>query len=267
MVSKNSQGTPRYTLSPEGVQTALGQIKFERLDVKALLDDTLDLAYFHPVEDLDNSTPIPSLYAPGDSKLVLVLGENAGGKSFFRRLIRELTFRGRKAGGFDKAIPKGPHPVHEFIALSMEMRTSSGMMSSMVYGMESHHSTGECSSRTVSTGISTVSGRAHPTIVYWDEPDIGMSAGSAAGAGILIRQFVETEWPLVQAVFVTSHSAPLIRQLVPLNPHYIYLGDADGPATLDEWFNDQQDPAPLLPEQLQDRSRARFKMIQHVLKS
>lgn len=265
LLQDSGSGTCPYTLTVKGVETALPHVAYTPLNVQEVIEYVLDLDYFHPCEELGGEVAIPALYKPGTSNLVLVLGENAGGKSFFRRLVRLVTHRGRKGGFGDPKITPGPFPVREFIPLCMQDRTSSNFGSSMIYGVEDIHSTGECSSRTVSTGISTVSGRTHPTIIWWDEPDIGMSAGAAAGAGLRIKQFVESEAPLVQAICVTSHSVPLIRQLADLDPHYIYLGNADGPATLEDWYKAQDNPTPVMPEELQEISHRRFRMIQKIL--
>lgn len=147
----------------------------------------------------------------------------------------------------------------------MQFRTQGGMAAVMVFGNESCHSTGEISARTVVTGIKTASERGHTTVMYWDEPDIGMSAGAAAGAGVMIRDFAENLSPLVEAIFITSHSPALVRQLAPLNPHYLYVGDENGPKTLVEWFEYQANPRPISPNELSELSRRRFKRIQAVM--
>lgn len=265
LVVDEDNGSYPVALTPKGIQAALGHVDYKPLDIRAAIEHTLDLAYFHPAEELDGEVAIPAIYKPGSSKVVLVLGENAGGKSFFRRLMSLVTHRGREARMGERKIEPGPFPVREFIPLSMQARTGGGFGSSMVYGDEDRQSTGECSSRTVTTGIRTVSNRTHPTIIWWDEPDIGMSAGAAAGAGLVLRNFAETESPLVQAICVTSHSVPMIRQLAALDPHYLYLGNADGPKTLDEWFEVQQNPEPVMPDQLQELSLRRYRMIQKIL--
>ena len=260
--------SPRaYHLTQEGIQLALTMVRYTPLDVGALLQYMLDeLTYFHPADVLDGETAIPAIYVPGTSKLALVLGENAGGKSFVRRILQLLTHPGRQGGMGRPSVKKGPFPVRETIHLSMEGRASGGITRSFIYGNEDWRSTGENSAHTVVTGIKTILKRTHPAIIYWDEPDIGMSAGCAAGAGITIRQLVEAQAPLVQAVFVTSHSPSLVEQLRTLDPHYLYLGDADGPPTLDAWFEAQRNPTPVMPGDLQETSHKRFKMIQALLK-
>lgn len=255
----DSGQSSQYKPTAEAIRQALDLIGFKPLDVEQLLRATLETRLFTPCNALGGRIAIPSLYEPGKSNLVLVLGENAGGKSMFRRIVRMMTHKGRKAEMGEPAIEPGEFAVTEMVQLSMEARAGGGMIASFIYGAESYRSTGENSAHTVSTGIKTVCGRSHTNILYWDEPDIGMSAGSAAGAGVAIREFVSSGMsPLTQAVFLTSHSPALVRQLVSLKPHYIYLGNLEGPKTLDEWFKWQADPPPVSPEQLKDASRKRF---------
>jgi hypothetical protein len=269
MVEYIDSGTLRYQLTPEGICYGLPHVTgYTPLDPKTVIEDTLDSSYFHPVEELEGETPIPFLYKPSESgsKLVLVLGENAGGKSFFRRVLRAMTARQRKGSWGNVKDKDGPYPVGEFIHLSMEGRCQSGIPSAMVYGTEEWRSTGENSTNTVAKGISTARSRAHTSVLYWDEPDIGMGNAAAAGAALDIRDFLlADDTPLIQMVCITSHSVALLKQFVDLDPHYIYLGNDEGPATFEEWFVAQENPVPVRPRELMDRSHKRFKMIQTIL--
>lgn len=261
-----SSGTLYYRLTAAGIRQALPHVQYKPLDVEALMAWVGERVLFGPSAAIGGETAIPLLYTPGGSRLVLVLGDNAGGKSLFRRVIQQATHRGQKGGFGEPEIPRGKFPVREFIGLSMQTRTRGGVVSSMLYGDESYHSTGELSARTTEMGIKTVSEREHTTILYWDEPDIGMSGGAAAGAGITIREFVAQGMaPLCEAVFVTSHSPALVRQLAPLNPHYVFVGDANGPKDLDAWFKYQENPTPILPEDLAAMSLKRFLQVRDVL--
>jgi len=262
----SESGTLRWTLTPLGIAFGLESLDYTPHDIQEMLDYALTLAYFHP--NKEGETAIPYIYRPGSSRLVLVLGENAGGKSFFRRILSGMTAQAKASNGFDPPRDAGPFPVGEFIALSMEARTSSNFMSAMIYGAEKYRSTGENSAHTVKTGISTVQGRAHTSIIYWDEPDIGMSAGIAAGAGIEIAKLVREAGPLVQAICVTTHSPPLVNRLLDLDPHYLYLGDdSEGaPRDLRAWMDHQLTAEPVSPQELLDRARRRFKLIRKILK-
>lgn len=270
LVLDTNVGPNTYKLTAEGIRLASRVIGRQPLDVEKLIRATLDTVLFGPSDAIEGRTAIPAIYVPSPepSKLVLVLGENAGGKSLFRRVIRQMTHRGQKGGFGDPEIKPGPFPVREMIALSMQGRTSSGFERGVIYGEESYHSTGENSAHTVTMGIKTVRERDHTTILYWDEPDVGMSGGAAAGAGVAIRDFVtRDEAPLMEAVFITSHTPALVRQLASLRPHYLYLGSEDGPATLDAWLVWQNDPPPISPEALKAMSHKRYLDVMRVLDS
>lgn len=243
-----------------------------KFPLREFLDDSLELQIFHPLDDgeFEGQTPIPFIFTPGDqdAKVVLVLGPNAGGKSFFRRVVSIRTNEGSKRHR-DEA---GPFPVGELIGLSMEKRVGGGgmgMMRSMIYGTEDWSSTGENSAHTVITSLKTLAGRRHQVIIYWDEPDIGMSPGAAAGAGIAIREFADSAPAHVGGLFLTSHSPALVAQVAKVGPtpHYLYLGDDKGPQTIEEWVKQVSDPfpTPVSPEQLKKAARLRFKKIQYIL--
>ena len=271
LFSKSESGSIEYTLTPEGIREGIRRTpSYKPMDVRELLEDVLGTVLFGPHPAIDGKTAIPAIYQPGaeGSKLVLVLGENAAGKSLFRRVVNGATHRGVKAR-YDRdpeAIPQGRFPVQEFLGLSMQGRTSSGFASSCIYGEESYHSTGENSAHTLMGGLKNAAGRTHKCILYYDEPAVGMSARVAAGAGITLRNFIEKgDAPLVQVLFVTAHEPALIRQLAPLSPHYVHLGDESGPKTLADWLTAQENPEPVMPDDLKERARERFRLVQKVL--
>ena len=256
-------GSGSHRLTAEGIRYGLDLVGHPTFDVRPLIEAVLSMALFCPAPEIDGRTAIPAIYTPGSSKLVLVLGENASGKSLFRRAASLAVHQGRVSSYEGRAIPRGAFPMSEFIGLSMQGR--SGQYSSMIYGDESRSSTGENSARAVTMGIQTATNRRLTHALYWDEPDIGMTAGLAAGAGMAIRAFIQTDTPLTQAVFVTTHSEALVRVLMECDPHYIYLGDAEGPRTLEQWLAQQSNPTPILPDEIQGRARARYRDIQLVL--
>jgi hypothetical protein len=209
--------------------------------------------YFHSDEAIEGRVAIPYIHKAGapDARLVLVLGDNAGGKSFFRRLLQVVV-----SSKYD-----GPFPVREVIHLSMQGR--SAQFASMVYGTEEWQSTGENSAHTVTGGIKNATGRDHDVIVYWDEPDIGMSEGSAAGAGLDIAEFVADAPEHIKAIFITTHSKAMAEMLTHLDPHYIYLGDGAGPRSLKEWLTRR--PTPVRPADLKAIATQRYRDIQALL--
>jgi hypothetical protein len=264
LLSYTASGTTGWSLTPEGSRLAVKLLGagYTPISLPDLLEDTLQMAYFTEKQD-DGEVAIPFVRKLGDARLVLVLGENAGGKSFFRRLVC-LMASGPRWDSLKRQMTKpGPYPVKRVIHLSMEGRGHH--MGSLVYGSEARHSTGQNSANQILGGIRNVEGCGGSSIMYWDEPDLGMSEGSAAGAGLEISDWMGDLHPLVQAVFITSHSKELVRQLAHLNPHYLYLGSEDGPQSLQEWLD-----APVIPSrpaEVQQKSRARFKRIQHILNS
>lgn len=228
-------------------------------EVTDILKSVFDLRYFHPEED--GTIAIPSLWVPGKSDLVLVLGPNAGGKSFFRRLVQE-TYRRRNDR--KRKDEKKVEPIH----LSMEGRVGSdglGWKRVMVYGDEQRSSTGELSGHLIMTGINTSRGRDNKHFLYWDEPDIGMSNGVAAGAGIELREFWEDRPTNLVCVFITTHSRALVRQLQGLEPHYVHLGTESPPGSLEEWLEAEEEV--LRPSEVKERARERFKRILAIIRS
>lgn len=220
-------------------------MKGKPLRLDALLDRVFGLRYFHAEGKLPPA--IPHVRVEGKSKLVVVVGPNAGGKSFFRRIV-SLMCRDNNV---------------ECMAPSMQLRTQDGFARAFMYGDESWQSTGELSSHVIVNGIKTCRGRDGPHVIFWDEPDIGMSDGYAAGTGRSIAAFAREMPKYTVAAFVVTHNKALVRQLVAVGPHYIHLGDADAPPTLEAWLDTD---APILAiEDLSDASHRRFKRIQKIL--
>jgi hypothetical protein len=202
----------------------------------------------------EDNPAIPHLWVEGEVPLFLVLGENAGGKSFFRRCIHQCT--------------KLNTSIEEVIHLSMQGRTGvtgAGPYKSFIYGDEETRSTGENSAATVRTAIKTCQDRETPHILYWDEPDVGMSEGAAAGVGVVIADFVRMLPERTKGIFITTHSRALVEHLLPVRPHYIHLGCApdQAPPTLQAWL--ERRVVPVSPEGLLEASRARFQAIQKIL--
>lgn len=167
----------------------------------------------------DAKSVLPSFYVPGEGRLLLVLGDNATGKSVVRSCISSLC---REAGV-------------EAMPLSMRGRSEGGIGRVFVYGDETWHSTGELSANIVLSGISTCRARDNLHAIIWDEPDIGMSDEFAKATGAEICRFARKPPEHTVAIVVNSHSRPLIQELLPANPHYLCMG-RDPPPTLAEWL-------------------------------
>lgn len=231
--------------------TAKDDKRFKFRGPKSLLDKVLKLAYFEP--DEDGETAIPFHRVDGKGKLLVVAGDNASGKSFFRRIVQ----------GFCQ------HTKTECIAISAEGRRmiSHAPWMTFVYGDEMHESTGVNSTLTVLTGIKTSRGRNNPHVVFWDEPDLGLSESWAAGIGESICEYASDPPKTARAIVVVTHSRALVERLLPARPFYLHLGKEPekAPQRLQDWL--QRPIEARNPADLPDESYRRFKLIQAILDS
>jgi hypothetical protein len=224
-------------------------IAWEVTDAKSLVTEALSLSYFHP--DEEGVTPIPAVFQPGgDSRLIVVVGENASGKSFVRRIFSSICSQIKI----------------EAMPISMEGRGAPmGGIRGFIYGSEEYDSTGVNSSRTVTTGIRTCKGRENRHVIIWDEPDLGLSDAGAAGMGQATAYAKEPSEHTLAMVVIT-HSKPLVRELLALGPHYLHVGadkPEEAPATLDAWLS-QTLPA-RSPDDIIATGLARYRRIQPIL--
>jgi hypothetical protein len=211
-----------------------------------------DLSYFHADEKRKRAKPIiPYHWVKGTSNLALILGENASGKSFVRRCAHSIS----KAAGV------------EFLGVSMELRACGGIERAFIFGDESWEATGVLSIKTVLTGISTCRSRETRHVIFWDEPDLGLSDSAAGGVGLAIAEFVRNPGKHTQAIFVATHNRHVVEQLAPLDPHYVHVGcdPAEAPATLTDWLQRPVTPCRDL-EKLSDAMLTRFRAINALLR-
>ncbi len=218
-------------------------ITFNMKSARTLTVDILKMAYFQ-----EGCPPaIPYIWQPGRTPLVMVVGENAGGKSFFRRIVQAACARNKI----------------ECMALSMEGRKGHGAWKAFVYGDESWEATGAISASTVEVGIRTCRDRQTQHVIFWDEPDLGLSEGWAAGVGQALCEFMKSPPEHTLGAFVVTHSKALAREVLPVRPNYLYLGSREGPATLQAWVDHRPPPRPIA--ELKEESHRRFKAIQQIL--
>jgi hypothetical protein len=184
----------------------------------------------------------------GKYPIIVMTGENATGKSFFRRLLQVSL---KKYGNI------------ECIHLSQEDRTYSGnCFRGFIYGDENLESTGQITGRTIVNGIATCNSRETKHTIIWDEPDIGLSDAYSAGVGVKIKEFVENISELTFGVIVITHSKHLIRQLLPLNPHHLRFGDNK---SLDSFLNESVEPKNI--DELGDKAFETFRKISAIMKN
>lgn len=215
-----------------------------------LVQIALDLDYF---QEINGHVTIPAYWREGEGPLCLVTGDNASGKSFFRRIIGAVCAQAKEKV--------------EYIPISMEARRtiSYNPWLTFVYGDEETEATGVNSTETVLGGIRTSEGRTSNHVIFWDEPDLGLSDSWAAGLGQKLAEFAKKAPTYLTAAFVVTHNKALVSQLFDVNPHFLHLGvdPEKAPHSLVEWFERPVKPRNI--DKLHEESRKRFKAIQKIL--
>lgn len=184
------------------------------------------------------------------SNLCLCIGDNATGKSLFRRVVHAWCQK-----DYDHDKQKGSKV--EMIGLSMQDRAG-GMMGighAFVYGDEHTNATGANTGHTVTGAIKTAHARTNPNIVFWDEPDTGLSDAYAADVGRRIATFGMSPAKHTVASFVVTHRKALVEQLLDAKPHVLFFGE-NAPATVEEYLKRPVEPANI--EELFERGHKLF---------
>lgn len=221
-------------------------LTFDTSSLDILIPQILELNYFKNSEEDTEGALLPTFY-PGEGKLLVVTGENATGKSFFRRLLTQALRQSHTTKGI------------EVIPISLQGRTTGGNpMKAFIYGGEEDSSTGANSVMTVATAIKTCQGRTQPHAIIWDEPDIGLSDNFAAGVGQAISNFVSNTPELTQAIMLVSHRKCLIQEVIKNKPHHLHLGN-NRPKNLQDWHD--QKVTPRNPNELQEEN---FRMLRAI---
>lgn len=204
------------------------------------------------VEFFGTDGACPAALEAGHDRLLVISGENAGGKSFFAKVMQS---RMREA-----------NPKCEWIPISMHSRTAPGMHRVFMFGDEARSSTGQASFRAIRGGISTCRGRDTSHVLVMDEPDIGLSEGFQAALGEMIDEFASDLPDSTVGLVVVSHARPLISKLMHLNPTCVRVGD-DVRQTR-QWLEEGDLPRTIADiEALQDKALVRFRAIHAVVEA
>lgn len=183
--------------------------------------------------------PFKGSLAPGaaDSRVVIVAGPNASGKSLLVRLLASWL-------NDDKVEP---------IQVSMRYRTAAGMQRVFMYGSDEDQSTGATSLHAVQGALRTSRGRTADHWIMLDEPDVGLSDDYAAAMGAYLAQYGNDLPEKARGFLVVTHSRSLVAGLLgdlDRSPHFIHLG---APQSLEDWLNNPR--APRTVEDLLDLER------------
>lgn len=175
-----------------------------------------------------NESPFRIHYVNNNSKVCVITGQNASGKSFLRKI---LSVRHE-----DENV--------EYIHLSQCGRSSSsGLMAVMVYGSEHENSTGYISTKGIKGAIKTGIGRNKPFSIMLDEPEIGCSEELALSLSMKIKDNVDNMEHL-NTLYIVTHSRNIVTPLLDLNPNYVNLHNSDDIAypTIQDWLNRKIQP-------------------------
>lgn len=222
------------------------------LTLSAVVDDALDTRYFHPEE----GEPIfQGVAYPGDPSFILIVGENASGKSLLFRLIDGLLHREHKATG---------------VTVSIRERTGGGTMEmgrmrqTMMFGDEATSSTGTTSVKTAGTAYRSANKYAEDgktVAVMLDEPELGLSDSYAYPLGRRIVQHHNDRVDGNLGTVIVTHCRALaegIRDEMGHDPTFVYMGENPS-GSLDAWI---KAPARRTIEELEtlpDIALARFR--------
>lgn len=192
--------------------------------LSAFLDTVLSKPLF-----VDADSPmvkrVHRLDVTSDSPLVCVLGDNSSGKSLLRREVQE-TCEAASYGFFD---------------LSMELRSQDPWIRAETYGDEEVMSTGMISLSAMRRSLSR--NHIEPCVLFWDEPDVGLSDEVAAGMGLEILNFLANNTSRgVLGFFLVTHRRSMLEIILEEStrrpPHVLFVSASKKrPKTLTEWLD------------------------------
>lgn len=195
-----------------------------------------------------------------NSRVIVVSGDNATGKSFLMKAISAHFHSTSKAE--DRRI--------ESIHLSMSKRTgadfTSGIVRAMMFGSENERSTGSISSHIVKMGFKTAAERDWANLLILDEPDIGLSEAYQSAMGQYITEQAKTLSPHTICAIIVTHSRTIARELLALNPMMIRMTSGTDQQSSEDWIK-HGPPAKSIEDlvSLTSANHKRFLAIQAVL--
>lgn len=187
-----------------------------------------------------NQSPFRNFLHLHHTKLCLIIGPNASGKSLLRKLIHNFYID------------------HEIglITLSQSARCQSGIERAVIYGSEADDSTGYNSVNALCGVSRTVHKREKPVGILIDEPEIGCSEETQAAIGCYIRDYIVPANNL-HSLYIITHSRHVVKMLLPLNPSWCSM-EVD--TTLESWLDREIIPTNL--ETMKEKSQERWRFIE-----
>jgi len=188
-------------------------------------------------------------------RVLVVVGGNASGKSFLRRLLSAFIRQYYK----DKKEEVG------VVSISQEMRTSQNIGNVFVYGSEDWEATGLITCNSVVGVLRNIreNGGWGKNVIVIDEPEIGLSDETQSALAIHVREQIEN-WPdNLVGIVVMTHSRYFMRELNKVEGFKML--DLDGKyKTVDDWVNRKVVPVDL--NTLEEVALTRFRKLTKALK-
>ena len=172
-----------------------------------------------------------NLLHEGSQKLLVVLGDNASGKSF---LTSQLLLCAK-----DWANVKGYN-------VGMKTRTGGGMTASFMYGNETYTSTGVITLSAVVDGLKNCiehSSKGQEMMLVLDEPTLGLSMRYERAMGNYIAEKIieNEENKNFKGLLLVTHSKDLVKSLIDngADPSVLFVGD-NGYDSVEGWLNSKE---------------------------
>lgn len=143
----------------------------------------------------DEESPFRAAMSQKATKLVVVTGENASGKSLFVRIVSVVLNQ------------EGIVPV----SASIRERTGGGMRQAMMFGEEQSQSTGATSVGVIQTAFKNLD---RPSALIIDEPELGLSDAYARALGEYVGSAAKSVPTKCRGVVVVTHSRSLVQGLI-----------------------------------------------------
>jgi ABC-type branched-subunit amino acid transport system ATPase component len=218
-----------------------------------LLKEALDTVLFG--DDEDSLLRASLSEGHPDSRVAVIVGDNASGKSFLVTLISAFCNLNKE----HKAEP---------LQVSMKYRTMEGMHRAFMYGVfgDEADSTGSISMSGVTGLLNTARKREKPHWALLDEPDLGMSESYSRAMGKWLAQEFATLGPLTVGMVLVSHSKALVSSLFENSPHRPWFVHMGPKLAMEDWLQDRSEKTVEELLSLQDRSHHLHLAIEERLK-
>jgi len=224
-------------------------------DLTTALDFLLESSLLFNSEE----TPFKVQYIEGDPRFVLILGDNASGKSLAFRLLKSRLSDAGKRVAIVSIRERVGNPFNDM----------GGFAKTLMYGYEHEQSTGATTLQVLNKAFKHLGGEGYD-VVGIDEPEIGMSERlhAALGENIFNKYMEHPEG----SVILITHSRRLLRSLLsrlPSPPTTLLCSHVSSPLhpSLDAWLEADSDLSLEYLNNLESLALEGYRSVHKVLKS